>query len=106
MKTLWHKSDFTITNSSGPKRVEGLIHCSGHFALEKGSTRITHLPTGLLISPSGLTFSQAKLYAEKLAELPFDWGTLTAGEGQGQEINGRPFREVIWDTVAEVQGII
>ncbi len=97
----WKKAPLTITKSSGPTTVPGIIHPSGHFAIETGNTRVTHLPTGLLISPPGFTFRQAKTFAEKLAAMPFDWATLTTNDGQ--KVNGKPFREVIWDTVAEIQ---
>jgi len=95
----WRKGTFKVSlgfcgaETSTPER-EGIIHPSGFFAIEKGCGRVTHLPTGLFISP-WLTPKKAKEFANRIAPMSDEWGMLTNENGSEFRIKGRTLREVI-----------
>jgi len=109
MKTLakpaqakWSKGTFKITGTTDKPIRSGTIHPSGMFAIESGQTRVTHVPTGLFISKLPFTHTQAKAYANSLANLEVDWSTLTNDNAIGFKVEGKLLPEVLLQLAQEI----
>lgn len=96
MKSQWKRGEFEIhQNAQDKKRVNGIIHHSGIFAIECGCYRVTHIPTGLLISPYMSGFKLAKAFAESLARHNVDWSKLTNDNCHDFRAGGMTLKELV-----------
>jgi hypothetical protein len=79
--SAWRRGTFQIASGNGPETVEGIV--AGNFGIRDAGYRrpslvVTHLPTGLLLTPANAGFQDlgfAKMFVERLAGLA-DWSSV------------------------------